>query len=279
MQHQLAKPNERPVVILSSGRSGSTLFQKLLNTHPELTIFGEHAGFLNGLAAAWRAVIMNEWIPDDRPRGAWLLESDRPIEPQRWTAWDGSFSKRDFERQLKTLVDALFLSHVDEKQRWGFKEIRYSRTSFFEFFLKLYPSTQFILLLRNPLDSCVSFAFAAINQGGTKSDHITEVSKVAATQIKPFLEFYRTILTQFRGCTHTIFFEELIRSPLSVLQDLSEWLRLETSFNSDAVTSIMDVDIVSVRQRANPEELEVLRKCAFQALEEEVLWYQRLVDF
>ena len=31
----------RPVVVLSSGRSGSTLLQKLLNTHPDLVIWGE----------------------------------------------------------------------------------------------------------------------------------------------------------------------------------------------------------------------------------------------
>src|SRR5690606_41727687 len=123
------------------------------------------------------------------------------------------------------------------------------------------------------------FAFAAINGDEAKLDHMAEVSRIAATQVKPFLEFYRTAFTQFPECMHTILYEQLIDSPLSVLQGLTDWLELETSFDSDAVASIMNVNIVSARQRANRNELDILRKCASSVLEEEVDWYERLLDF
>ena len=119
------QPALAPVVILSSGRSGSTLLQKLLNTHPELVIWGEHAGFLNGLMRSWKAVMNAEWIPDKVPRGLWLMNRDRPVDAEKWTAWDGPFSKVMYHEAIRGMLDSLLAKGLPDEVRWGFKEIRY----------------------------------------------------------------------------------------------------------------------------------------------------------
>ena len=42
-----------PILLLGSGRCGSTLLQRVLNSSPEITVWGEHAGFLTSIAQSY----------------------------------------------------------------------------------------------------------------------------------------------------------------------------------------------------------------------------------
>ncbi|MGH9380123.1 MAG: sulfotransferase family protein [Thermoanaerobaculia bacterium] len=262
------------MIVLSTGRAGSTLLQKLLNTHPELVIFGEHAGFLNALKAAWLTVARCEWIPEDEARGRWLLESDRPLNPERWTAWDGSFSQQDFSRGVRELLDKLFAERVGEGRRWGFKEIRYSQTEVLDFLIAIYPEAQFILLLRDPVDSCVSFASAAVqNERASLEDYGAWVARFADNQVKPFFLFYQEAASRLGERARTVFFERVTASPYATVAELGEFLRLGAPFDEAAVAKIARQDIVSQRKRSPPEQLDGLRKLASAVLAAEAGWY------
>lgn len=269
--YQLRKP---PVVILSTGRAGSTLLQKLLNTHSELTIFGEHAGFLTGIMAAWQAVAANRWIPEKSASGRWLIEDERPVNAEKWTAWDGSFSKIDFQHYLRNFLDQLFSDGLPPERRWGFKEIRYNRPGFIDFFLSIYPEALFILLMRNPIDACISFTSAFVDQNELNSfEFRAQTQKIAETQIKPFFPFFHETVARHPTRATTVLFEKLVASPMTCLEQVGDFLGLHAAFDKEAVEQIMAKDIISQRRRSDPERMGVLQDFAAEALAAEAEWY------
>ena len=44
---------DTPIFIFSSGRCGSTLMQRILNSYTDITVWGEHNGFLLDIAEAF----------------------------------------------------------------------------------------------------------------------------------------------------------------------------------------------------------------------------------
>ncbi len=80
----------RPVFVISTGRSGSTLVQRLLNCHPAQVVWGEHHGFLASLLGAY----MQMSNPGHRqatmfatqPAGVEAAGADaRAIRARRWS--------------------------------------------------------------------------------------------------------------------------------------------------------------------------------------------------
>jgi hypothetical protein len=274
------KPKDRPVVILSAGRSGSTLLQKLLNSHEDLVIWGEHDGLLNLFMRSWKAVCRSRWIPENEPQGAWLLEEDRPLNVDKWTAWDGSFSKQDFNKYLKRFIDNLFCENVPDDLRWGFKEIRYRNIDFMDFWSDFYPETQYILLMRNPIDSCLSFAIAAANaqkNPATEDEYVNIMSFVAEKQIKPIFNFFSEAMTKFDGAVHAVIFENLVDDTAKVIDDIDNFLMLESRFDSEKVSKIIQKDIVSQRTQTSLELKQKLREKAKPLLEKELEWFKAFV--
>lgn len=268
---------DRPIIILSTGRAGSTLLQKLLNTHHEMVIWGEHAGILNQLMNMSKVVSTIEWIPEKEPKGNWLLQKNRPLNEKRWTAWDGSFSKDSFHNHIKKFLDDLFNKEVPENIRWGFKEIRYCNIEVMDFISKIYPHAQFILLLRNPIDSCVSFTTAnSSKELKMPSDFSSKLSKIANNQIKPTFQFFKEAIEYYPENNQVVLYEQLVNNPHDVLDEIARFLNLTSGFNEGNISRIMQKDIMSERQRNSIELQKELKKIALSLLKEELAWYRRI---
>lgn len=269
---------DRPVVILTTGRSGSTLFQKLLNTNPELTIWGEHEGILTQFMNAHRNVENSKWIDEHAIKGEWLLDAKRPVEPGRWTAWDGSFSKSIFRQALKSFLDSLFCNDLPEGTRWGFKEIRYFSVDIVNFLLSFYPGAQFIVLMRNPVNACVSFTTASpLTVQGDMDSYFKEAEKICKNRIKPTFAFFNQILKHDRSDTLAISFESLVAQPEDTMRNVGEFLNLKTSFERERIQEVMARNIVSQRKSTPPELYECLSQQANKLLLNEIRWYQSIV--
>ncbi|MBT8070249.1 MAG: sulfotransferase [Gammaproteobacteria bacterium] len=266
-----------PVIVLSAGRSGSTLLQKLLNTNPRLVIWGEHAGFLTPMMNVYRSVETSPWIDESRARGAWLLEQPRTIDPAHWSAWDGSFSRADFRNAMKLYLDLIFCRDVPEGIRWGFKEIRYFNRAIIDFMEVFYPGAQFLLMVRDPVDSCVSFTTS--NTEARHEDPVAyekTMNRVVKNQIDPAFRFYREIFDQNPGNIHAVYFEDVIRHPDKTMAKIAEFLRLEEPFAADDLARILDVNIVSERKRTAPELKAELAKMASRLLSAHSNWYKSI---
>lgn len=273
--NRVMHPKDCPITVLSTGRAGSTLLQKLLNTHPSLLIWGEHAGILNQLMIAWRVVSRSEWISDNEPRGSWLLQKERPLNSDRWTAWDGSFSKQGFRLRMKRFIDSLFCDDIPAHIRWGFKEIRYHQIELMDFWSELYPQAQYILLVRNPIDSSVSFAAARTPKGGaTRDDICITMNNIVNKQIKPVFSFFREAMERYSNNAHPVLFEKLVEEPERTLEGIGSFLGLDSEFDTDAVSMIMAKDIVSQRKNTSQGQKDMLRSMALPLLKEELEWFE-----
>lgn len=109
--------NHQSLIIVTYGRSGSTLLQGLLNTIPGCVVRGENNNFCYGLFLAWHSLVQTQAHRDEtQPENPWYganqLSASKFIESAR----------EIIERQL--IGDAT----LPRPACLGFKEIRYLQT-------------------------------------------------------------------------------------------------------------------------------------------------------
>ena len=273
-------PKSQPIIILTTGRTGSSLLQHLLNTSDELVIWGEHMGFLRSLSEAHNLIEKCPWIDADSARGEWLLKDHRDIDPKRWTAWDGSFSKQEFLDGLRLLTNHLFARDIREDQRWGFKEIRYRKFELVQFINELYPEAQFILLLRNPVDVCASFTSIKskkfLNEGEDEWDLVQTAREIANEQIKLFFKTCVETWHRFQRSTQFVFYEDLVHDSFHVMENLARFLELKKGFPRQSVELITSKDLVSQRAVTEQAAMREIKEACSHCLQPEIHWYEQL---
>lgn len=150
-----------PVFIFSSGRCGSTLLQRLLNTYSNVTIWGEHAGALAPLAESYFQLVENRLsrdFPAPRPAHESLEELAARKDPRQWQPWLNFISQDDIEGSFRRHVESFFRHPaMMEDHVWGFKEIRYGQHDrVIEFLHRLFPEALFVFLCRDGLNTVAS---------------------------------------------------------------------------------------------------------------------------
>ncbi len=154
-------PRYRPVFVLTQHRSGGTLLARLLNCHDKLVVWGEHGGFLDGLAEARMQIERwAEQLPERSTRELRQYVRTERLADVKFRPWMSPFSPADFADQSRRILLSLFTRGLRPNQRWGFKEIRYHRPELVQFLRELFPRGQFLLLERDMADLCVSSLLA-----------------------------------------------------------------------------------------------------------------------
>lgn len=144
--------NDRPVFVISAGRSGSTWLQKTLCMHPRLAIWGEHHGFLEPLLNSLNRIRRGEQTDshietsDDVRRAV----ATRFETPSLQIAWAQQFTVEEYRTAIRNLILELFARDLAPGVRWGFKEIRYAERFLPETLLELFPEARFVFLSRDP---------------------------------------------------------------------------------------------------------------------------------
>jgi Sulfotransferase family len=154
-------PLYRPVFVFTQHRSGGTLLARLLNCHDKLVVWGEHGGFLDGLAdARTQLECWSEQLPERSTRELRQYVRAERLADVKFRPWMSPFSPADYTEQCRRLLLSLFTRGLQRGQRWGFKEIRYHRPELIQFLRELFPRGQFLLLERDMADLCVSSLLA-----------------------------------------------------------------------------------------------------------------------
>lgn len=141
-----------PILVLGSGqRSGSTLVQRILSSHPDLLVWGEHGGHLRAvLEASWLIRAWNEGLGgpsrrqfEERGHEGWIPN----LLPEPRAATDAA----------RAYVDELFAGPAAQLgcRRWGFKEVRFGLPEA-EAFRAIYPGTRVVHVTRDPRPLLVS---------------------------------------------------------------------------------------------------------------------------
>jgi hypothetical protein len=141
---------DRPILLLATGqRCGSTFLQRLLSSHPDAFIWGEHDGKLGPILtaadqfAAWGATYGAAGHKEFARRGSGGFMSN--ITPP----------ESDLREGIQSLVTGLFRQFPDGTPapagfRWGFKEVRYG-ADFVRQFVRYFPGARILHLTRDPI--------------------------------------------------------------------------------------------------------------------------------
>ena len=118
----------RPIFVVGTMRSGSTLFRLILDAHPRISI-PEETGFMGGLAAA-------KQIPNWARGRGWY---------QRL-----GFSEQEFDARLRDFYAGMFERHARSqgKSRWGEKTPFHSRH--IAQMAAIFPDAVFVAIVRHP---------------------------------------------------------------------------------------------------------------------------------
>ena len=142
------KDGATPLVVLAAGqRCGSTLVQRLLCSHPEVMIWGEHDGQLRQVLAAVER--LRFWADEDSVAARNELAT---------SGYQGFIANLTPERShiddaCRAFIETLFAKPALALDRpiWGFKEVRY-RLQDALLLQGLFPRLRVIQIVRDPRD-------------------------------------------------------------------------------------------------------------------------------
>lgn len=227
-----------PVIILSPGRSGSTLLQRYLNCSQDLVVWGEHGGFIRSLAAGYNVLLEDtrDLLFDEfeaARHAPFLIGSGIPVGVD--IEWTNSFTREDFREAHRNLIVDLLTVDVPPAKRWGFKEIRYGATEI-TFLRELLPECQFVFIVRNPVEALASMIASWSSDKklwyeSQWSEGESERAKANA-EIGAFGEHLSTIAESLRrgydpARDHLIRYEDLIAEPEARVRAVCAFLEVK----------------------------------------------------
>lgn len=148
--------------LIGSGRSGTTLIQRIVNTFPNTMIWGEHGGFLTKIADAYfflkENASMHEFSYDQKIDLSSKYDLSSYNDCRIWQAWINWFRPDDIDEMFRKIVENFFCpKEFEGLELWGFKEIRYSgRDKVIPFLTSIYPNAVFLFITRSSLNTLES---------------------------------------------------------------------------------------------------------------------------
>jgi hypothetical protein len=243
--------------LASIGRSGSTFLQRLLNTHPEIVLFGEHEGFLSGLRSAYDCLAA--------PRTVALIETGRPRldailgakpvtdAPGGWSIeWTNAMRPADVGPAFGRFVEHLIYPpgvRSASHRYWGFKEIRYGAQEL-RFLQTIFPEGRVLMLARDPL---------AVYRSQCRLEWSREAGAEQAAA-----DFHRAFSSLADawdalkepsgagGRTQLVCYERLVADPLAHLDRIARWLGI-APFDQEKVLAVAAACMTPQRERWTPE--------------------------
>lgn len=243
---------ERPIFVLGCGwRTGSTLLQRLLCSHPEVHIWGENRGIVSDLQHALQTIAGLERVSEKHRAefekhgsGGWIAMLNPPSE--------------GFRSGLRMLLESYYRDPARElgKERWGFKEVRYDMSAV-RFLRDLYPDSKFLLIVRHPADSLASAR--ATQTMLLKKGLLAEIGGVEA-----FLRHWARLGSSFLEsgddpCLLTLRYEEMTSSPSDAIGRVAEFLSLQPAGFDRTVFDVRRRGWLEREPRLTAEDLESLR--------------------
>ena len=170
----------RPVLVLAAGqRCGSTLIQRLLSSHPEVLIWGEHAGQLRELLRIGDR--LHRWAADfgELGRLGYARAGHQSFMANMTPTAD------HIDDAVRAFIQALFGKPAEDAGRpvWGFKEVRYALPEATAI-QRLFPQCRVVHIVRDPRDVLRSLDVWERTAGWPRSDTevvVSDWARVAAS--------------------------------------------------------------------------------------------------
>jgi hypothetical protein len=144
----------KPLLVLAAGqRCGSTLLQRLLCSHPQVMIWGEHDGQLSAILAAVER--LRFWTDHD----AVAARDELAASGYQGFIADLTPERSYIDDACRAFIESLFARPAFELARpiWGFKEVRYGLSDAL-LLQGLFPRLRVIQIVRDPREVLRSLA-------------------------------------------------------------------------------------------------------------------------
>jgi hypothetical protein len=220
--------NHSPIFILTWGRTGSTWLQRLLNLHPRITIWGEHYGFLNGVARAY----WNFHDEHDLAKVAYWESADgAPAvevidDPRENPGWLIPFSPGEVVTSFRDFIWYLFARKLAPEVRWGFKEIRYGDPAVPRMLACVFPEARFLLLERDVAECLRSMVLAWKSTAWRelREAEIIDYLRFHHQRIQTQKQTFEQLHELFPGQVRSVHYRDLERSLDSELAHIFDFL-------------------------------------------------------
>lgn len=255
-----------PVFVLSSGRSGSTLVQRLLNCHRGIVLWGEHFGFL----ASPLAALAQMHGPAQRqfPRTAggnrgWsrlLPDYRNPAEPIEWV---NPYSAQEYAERLRGLVEGYFAARLPATRRWGFKEIRYNTAPVLRGLWLLYPEARFVFVTRDAVEVTRSKVYAFLKESRWAELSPDQQRRRVQGMLRELAAHYRVFddfAAEQPAAAERVAYEDLLADPGATIARMLAHLRLEPRGFDKALADRVLGEVITTTPRDDHHLLGIIRE-------------------
>lgn len=144
-----------PIFVLGFHRGGTTLVQRLLNCHEEVTIWGENAGIISDFRRMYTRFA-------DSPVGSVDVQKYREFSKyaNTFNPWANPFDKDDLVTHIAHMLELLYADPSGSRSFWGFKEVRNGNIEDIGFLRRLFPDCRLVMVIRHPKDLLLSQYYA-----------------------------------------------------------------------------------------------------------------------
>ena len=216
--------NYKTIIIVTYGRSGSTLLQGIINSIRGVRVRGENMEFCRGLYEAWRSLyIAKTFHAKDN-------NISHPICP--WFGAD-ELNPDQFLHQCQTLIrEQLIAGHSFPISCYGFKEIRYLHhlddlPDYLDFLSQVMPNCAIVFNMRSH-DAVYASMLRTIRQDLQKQNDPTQ-TKSLLDDLQRADDMFRDYSNTHPNCYINIY-EDLIQGPAKI-KPLFDFLGAELNEN------------------------------------------------
>ena len=210
--------------ILGVHRSGTTLLQRMLDQHPELAVSPELAiGKI-----LWRAGIQQQIL--NKVQAGLILRHlfDNSLvfnDPISQSIAKFGTEKTNYPIEFDTWWERIRSHYLQAKKARRFGEKTPDNTFYLKSLSSLFPQAKYIIILRNPLDVCVSLVEAGTQESQITDHALLRFGILVRRGLMHLLQ-EQTIPTH---STITITYEDLVKQPKKVLPKLCDFLDISYS--------------------------------------------------
>src|SRR5579863_2533031 len=198
-----------PLFVVGMWRSGTSLFYRLLNRHPQISLMYE------GDLPLFRTL----FSPGSQ-KARWT---------EHWDFWSGALRRHGIDpatipsgiRDFKTAIETVYRSYAGPNVIWGCKSPNYYNCM--DMLHDLYPDARFIVIWRDPRDVCRSVARAGEPEYSWFARRWMFERALFGCRL---LRRQHDELVRRHAHVHQLCYEDLITDPAGVMKGVSKFLNL-----------------------------------------------------